>query len=233
MQWKVAGDLRFRAAISEPETPSFCRISGDLAPSTRKSLAIAIVRFGALRMVLISRTLKGGLCPPPSTWGPPETVVLSCLLCVLYRFVLRVRGRCQVNVCPSIMSVQCKYSRLSDGTTLWGFLKHSCFAVWSSRFWSGWGGGEVFQDFSVPLSPKPTPQSNMGVPWPPSPLLSRLGFRVVWCCPVLFGHTLNQRTLLGICCPLRNRHCLNSCSFGMGGFLFFSPFPSLVSGQAK
>ena len=45
VRWKVASDLRFRAAISEPKTPSFCRISGDLAPSTRKSLAIAIVRF--------------------------------------------------------------------------------------------------------------------------------------------------------------------------------------------
>ena len=45
VRWKVASDLRFRAAISEPKTPSFCGISGDLAPSTRKSLAIAIVRF--------------------------------------------------------------------------------------------------------------------------------------------------------------------------------------------
>ena len=45
VRWKVASDLRFRAAISEPQTSSFCRISGDLAPSTRKSLAIAIVRF--------------------------------------------------------------------------------------------------------------------------------------------------------------------------------------------
>ena len=45
VRWKVASDLRFRAAISEPETPSFCGSSGDLAPSTRKSLAIAIVRF--------------------------------------------------------------------------------------------------------------------------------------------------------------------------------------------
>ena len=44
VRWKVASDLRFRAAISEPKTPSFCGISGDLAPSTRKSLAIAIVR---------------------------------------------------------------------------------------------------------------------------------------------------------------------------------------------
>ena len=45
VRWKVASDLRFRAAISEPRTPSFCGISGDLAHSTRKSLAIAIVRF--------------------------------------------------------------------------------------------------------------------------------------------------------------------------------------------
>ena len=37
-------DLRNRA-ISEPKTPFFCGMSGDLAPSTRKSLAIAIVRF--------------------------------------------------------------------------------------------------------------------------------------------------------------------------------------------
>ena len=45
VRWKVASDLRFRAAISDPKTPSFCGISGDLAQSTRKSLAIAIVRF--------------------------------------------------------------------------------------------------------------------------------------------------------------------------------------------
>ena len=45
LRWKVASDLRFRAAISEPKTPSFCGTSGDLAHSPRKSLAIAIVRF--------------------------------------------------------------------------------------------------------------------------------------------------------------------------------------------
>ena len=45
MRWKVASDLRFRAAIPELEIPSFCEISGDLALSTWKSLAIAIVRF--------------------------------------------------------------------------------------------------------------------------------------------------------------------------------------------
>ena len=45
VRWKVASDLRFGAAMSEPETRSFCGISGDLAPSTRKSLAIAMVQF--------------------------------------------------------------------------------------------------------------------------------------------------------------------------------------------
>ena len=45
VRWKVARHLRFQAEISEPEPPSFCGISGDLAPSMRKSLAIAIVRF--------------------------------------------------------------------------------------------------------------------------------------------------------------------------------------------
>ena len=51
VRWKVASDLRFRAAISEPKTPSFCGISGDLAPSTRKSIAIAIVRFWCAKSV--------------------------------------------------------------------------------------------------------------------------------------------------------------------------------------
>ena len=50
LRWKVASDLRFRAAISEPKTPSFCGSSGDLAPSTRKSLAIAIVRFWCAKL---------------------------------------------------------------------------------------------------------------------------------------------------------------------------------------
>ena len=54
VRWKVASDLRFRAAISEPKTPSFCGISGDLAPSTRKSLAIAIVRFWCAKTQMIA-----------------------------------------------------------------------------------------------------------------------------------------------------------------------------------
>ena len=51
VRWKVASDLRFRAAISEPKTPSFCGIFGDLAQSTRKSLAIAIVRFWCAKII--------------------------------------------------------------------------------------------------------------------------------------------------------------------------------------
>ena len=49
--WKVASDLRFRVAIAEAETPSFCGISGDLAPSTRKSVPIAIVRFWCAKSI--------------------------------------------------------------------------------------------------------------------------------------------------------------------------------------
>ena len=50
VQWKVASNLRLWDAISEAETPSFCGISGDLAPSTQKSLAIAIVRFWCAKL---------------------------------------------------------------------------------------------------------------------------------------------------------------------------------------
>ena len=63
LRWKVASDLRFRAAMSEPKTPSFCRISGDLAPSTRKSLAIATVRFWCAKPYKqLSSHLAGLLC---------------------------------------------------------------------------------------------------------------------------------------------------------------------------
>ena len=46
-RWKVAGDSWFGAAISESESSSFCGIAGDLGLTMQKSLAIAIVRFGA------------------------------------------------------------------------------------------------------------------------------------------------------------------------------------------
>ena len=57
VQWRVASDLRFRAAISEPKTSSFCGISDDLTPSTRKSLAIAIVRFWRAKSAIPSHCL--------------------------------------------------------------------------------------------------------------------------------------------------------------------------------
>ena len=59
VRWKVASDLRSRAAISEPKTPSFCGISGDLAPSTQKSLAIAIVRFWCAKVQILVKRKNG------------------------------------------------------------------------------------------------------------------------------------------------------------------------------
>ena len=59
VRWKVAGDLRFRVAISEAETPCFCGISDALAPSTRKSLAIAF--RGAQNCENRSHVLKIGV----------------------------------------------------------------------------------------------------------------------------------------------------------------------------
>ena len=58
VRWKVASDLRFGVAISEAKTPSFCGIPGELAPSMRKSLAIAIVRFWCAKALVFSRTSK-------------------------------------------------------------------------------------------------------------------------------------------------------------------------------
>ena len=57
---EVTSNLRFRVAISEAEAPSFCGISGDLAPSTRKSLAIAIVRFWCAKGLWKRAPITGG-----------------------------------------------------------------------------------------------------------------------------------------------------------------------------
>ena len=55
VRWKVASDLRFRAAISEPKTPSFCGISGDLAQSNA-----ILVRQGTFPMLSgCSRLVRG------------------------------------------------------------------------------------------------------------------------------------------------------------------------------
>ena len=69
VRWKVASDLRFRAAISEPKAPSFCGISGDLAPSTQKSLAIAIVRFWCAKLLSHFKYFWG--------FGPPRRASTS------------------------------------------------------------------------------------------------------------------------------------------------------------
>ena len=86
VRWKVASDLRFRAAISEPKAPSFCGISGDLALSTQKSLAIAIVRFwcaklrqdkSAQRLTFWARRLPGGVGVLPREGVGVEKLVPS------------------------------------------------------------------------------------------------------------------------------------------------------------
>ena len=56
MDPKVASDLRFRVAVSGPKPLSFCGISGDLAPSTWKSLAITIVLFWCAKFRRMSET---------------------------------------------------------------------------------------------------------------------------------------------------------------------------------
>ena len=76
VRWKVASDLRFRAAISEPQSPFFLRDFWRLAPSTRKSLAIAIVRFWCAKMVNQLVLMEGGnLGPAASSRPPPETAL--------------------------------------------------------------------------------------------------------------------------------------------------------------
>ena len=57
---EVTSDLRFRAAISESETPSFCGISGNLAPSTRESLATTIVRFWCAKPDIVDQDVMNG-----------------------------------------------------------------------------------------------------------------------------------------------------------------------------
>ena len=111
VRWKVASDLRFRAAISEPKTPSFCGISGDLAPSTRKSLAIAIVRFWRAKPEKNSTPPPGGLGPTPSSRGPPVNTLRvpvsagclrRCASCLRYLY-----GMLYVCLCLALLSLLC------------------------------------------------------------------------------------------------------------------------------
>ena len=108
-----------------------------------------------------------------------------------------------------------------------GVAGKSLYFIWVLRFRGGWGGGEVLRDFSVPLSPKSTLQSDRGVPWAPSPLLNRqfLGmFVAVLCCLV---SPRNTGRCSDPCCPTRNRPVCINVLFGVR----FSS--SLFSGQAK
>ena len=59
VRWKVASNLQFRAAVAAPETLSLyiCRISGDLAPSTRNRQGLRLRDFGARAQSC------SGLCP--------------------------------------------------------------------------------------------------------------------------------------------------------------------------
>ena len=61
VRWKVASDLRFRAAISEPKTPFFLRDFWRFGSSARKSLAIAIVRFWCAKCQTVSTQASGCL----------------------------------------------------------------------------------------------------------------------------------------------------------------------------
>ena len=57
VRFKAAIDLRFRVATPSPMS-IFPGIYGDLAPTARKSLAIAIVRFVYVNVMLISAVLS-------------------------------------------------------------------------------------------------------------------------------------------------------------------------------
>ena len=173
VRWKVASNLRFRAAISEPKTPFFCGISGDLALSTRKSLAIAIVRFWCAKFFCLKDIIEGGLCPSPSTWGPPDNGSLSaCSVCsclAATSSASALSGLCLSSKYVWII-IAC---RPSDGTMALGVIGKLRYPFCFLRFRGGWEGGEAPRGLSVPFSPKSALQSNRGVPWAPSPLMNR------------------------------------------------------------
>ena len=83
VRWKVASDLRFQAAISEPKSPSFCGISGDLTPST-----IAIVRFWCAKLRIFEAYFFRS-CPYHRR--PPD---YSSNLCPTETFAIWLFGGC-------------------------------------------------------------------------------------------------------------------------------------------
>ena len=100
VRWKVASDLRFRAAISEPKTPSCCGISGDLALSMRKSLAIAIARFWCARARGVGEE-GGGVGAQPRPRRDPRTTFSR--YCVFGKCIGLLRTQV-LATCPVLLS---------------------------------------------------------------------------------------------------------------------------------
>ena len=128
VRWKVASDLRFRAAISEPKTPSFCGISGDLAPSTRNSLAIAIVRFWCAK---ISPVAVGN--PPPTSHASRLTPALEEAFLILSRPYRSALFWMWLHVQNGLNSSGFGYGTIYSNAVLikWGLL----WDYLSSNFW--------------------------------------------------------------------------------------------------
>ena len=149
-RWKVASDLRLRAAISEPKTSSFCRISGDLSPSTRKSLAIAILRFWCAK----SRIVSGF----PNCMIPFFANRASGATIANHRFeviranrmhVMKIGVFLRIDSCESIRA-----SRTDSRCESPGHLSSGCFQVLSGNF----------RVFSGCFSPSPLRGSPLTLP---------------------------------------------------------------------
>ena len=73
VRWKVAIPFAISGCDFWAKTPFFCRISVDLAPSARKSLAIAIVRFWCAKQKKTPQTKKSEF-PSPGGSGVSREV---------------------------------------------------------------------------------------------------------------------------------------------------------------
>ena len=148
VRWKVASDLRFRAAISEPKTRSFCGISGDLASSTRKSLAIAIARFWSAKLEKQSGKVLGETVRTPPRGSPGNGLVSSLTCSGLLR--LRCLRFCLVLVCWTYVMVTCQ-GPAKIRTQSWGSCTIFWFLLGLQRGGGGWGSGEALGPLGAPL----------------------------------------------------------------------------------
>ena len=94
MRWKVASDLRFRTAISEPKTLLSAGFLAIWLRKTQKSLAIAIVRFWCAKI------FGYGLSHPTHRPAPPTPSGES----ISSRFIL---SRFRVALLGSLMRSPC------------------------------------------------------------------------------------------------------------------------------